>query len=71
MSNFIARRLSTKAFRTDDLEARIEYLQATIEQITALHKVKTGESDHGPYAICDYDKTAWPCRTIRIIGGKE
>jgi len=40
---------------------------AVIEQVRALHREKHGENDRGPYEICDYDKTAWPCKTQAIL----
>lgn len=40
-----------------------------IETVATLHKPKTGSNEHGPYIICDYDKTAWPCLTQRMLEG--
>jgi hypothetical protein len=36
---------------------------AVLAEIQSFHREKHGENDHGPYVICDYDKTQWPCRT--------
>lgn len=37
--------------------------------IRGMHTSKHGENDHGPYTICDYDKTDWPCKTVQILQG--
>lgn len=42
---------------------------AALERIAALHNEKQtwSESQQHYVPICDYDKTAWPCRTRQII----
>ena len=51
-------------------EASIRTLLEVLEPIANLHKEKYGEDDHGPYIICDYDKTPWPCLHRRILNGE-
>jgi hypothetical protein len=51
-----------------DITARDwQTMSATLSAIRAMHTVKRGEDDNGPYVICDYDKTPWPCRTQEMV----
>ena len=47
--------------------AQLLAARSVIAEIQNLHREKHGEGEHGPYVICDYDKTQWPCRTQAIL----
>lgn len=51
----------------DITAAHWKEMVATLSAIRGMHKAKRGEDDNGPYEICDYDKTPWPCRTHDIV----
>lgn len=52
----------------NEQDARKE-AEATLAKVQRLHKPKHGENDRGKYVICDYDGTAWPCRTQVLLDG--
>lgn len=74
--------LQKNEFWRQQMTARAEAAEAVIAAIADRHKPRNGESpryaeddyDHErepiaweKYTICDYDKTAWPCATQKLI----
>jgi hypothetical protein len=63
----IREKLSDALRQLDATQSERDSLTAKIAALTCLHHPKAGENDHGPYTICDYDGTTWPCRTWDIL----
>lgn len=59
------------AYHGADFEAMYFRALAKLAEIQSHHKPKNGENERGPYVMCNYDHTDWPCMTQGILAGSD